>query len=199
MTDLLLDALPTYGLPALALVFVVACLGIPLPASMLLLLAGALVASGDLPLAATLVTVFASAVIGDNTGFLLGRYASGLLQGHTGATEKVGRYLEERGAWAIFLSRWLIAPLGPAVNLAAGASAVSWRRFLMPELAGEVVWVGLYISLGAAFGHALMMVSDALSTVIGLATSLTVMALSLKLLSKRRSRQQKSGATGDRP
>ncbi|PWJ20544.1 DedA family protein [Jannaschia seohaensis] len=191
MTELLLDALPTYGLPALFAAIVLACLGLPLPASMLLLLSGAFVASGDLPLVATVLTAFASAVIGDNVGFLLGRYASTFLAGHTEATEKVGRYLQERGTWAIFLSRWLVAPLGPAVNLAAGAGATSWRRFLLPELAGEVVWVGLYISLGAAFGHALAMISDALSTLIGLATSLTLMAVALKLLWRR--------GTKDRP
>lgn len=192
MTELLLNALPTYGLPALSIVILVACVGIPLPASMLLLLSGAFVATGDLPVLQTVGVAFGSAVIGDNFGFLLGRYASGLLAGHAEATKKVGRYLQERGAWAIFLSRWLVAPLGPAINLAAGASAVSWRRFLVPELAGEVVWVGLYVSLGAAFGHALTMVSDALSTLIGLATSLTLMLFTIKLLQRRAGRGRKS-------
>jgi len=197
MTELLLDALPTYGLPALFTVILVASFGIPLPASMLLLLSGAFVASGDLPVLLTVGVAFGSAVIGDNVGFLLGRYASSLLAGHAKATEKVGRYLEERGAWAIFLSRWMVAPLGPAINLAAGASSVSWRRFLVPELAGEIVWVGLYVSLGAVFGHALTMVSDALSTLIGLATSLTLMVFAIKLLRRRGPWGRKSIAFGE--
>jgi membrane protein DedA with SNARE-associated domain len=196
MTEWLLAALPTYGLPALSASIFLACLGVPLPASMMLLLSGAFVASGDLPVVLTVLTAFGSAVIGDNTGFLLGRYASGFLARHTEAIQKVGAYLQERGAWAIFLSRWLVAPLGPAINLAAGASAVSWRRFLAPELAGEVVWVGLYVSLGAAFGHALTMLSDALSTFIGLATSLTLMAIAIRLLRQHRVRQRKSVAFG---
>lgn len=186
MTDLVLSALPTYGLPALSIIIVVACLGVPLPASMLLLLSGAFVASGDLSLPATLITAFGSAVIGDNIGFLVGRRASTLLSGHISSMEKVGRYLDERGAWAIFFSRSLVAPLGPAVNLAAGAGATSWRKFLVPEIAGEAVWVALYVSLGAAFGQVLDMLVDALSTAIGLATSITLMIIAVKLLRRRR-------------
>jgi membrane protein DedA with SNARE-associated domain len=67
----------------------------------------------------------------------------------------------------------------------------------VPELAGEVVWVGLYVSLGAVFGHALTMVSDALSTLIGLATSLTLMLFTIKLLRRRVARGRKSITFGE--
>lgn len=196
MTEQLLETLPVYGLPALAAVIVIACLGIPVPASMMLLLSGALVASGDLSLWPTLATAFTAAVLGDNLGFLLGRQAAGPVSRKTDAIEEVGRYLDRRGGWAIFLSRWLIAPIGPAINLAAGAGATPWRRFVLPEVAGEVVWVTLYVSLGAVFGHAFAMLSDALSTVIGLATSLTLGVWAARHLSRKRVMRRETGHGG---
>jgi membrane protein DedA with SNARE-associated domain len=48
----------------------------------------------------------------------------------------------------IFLSRWLITPAGPWVNLMSGASKYPWLRFVLWDVVGEVLWVVLYVYLG---------------------------------------------------
>jgi membrane protein DedA with SNARE-associated domain len=60
-------------------------------------------------------------------------------------------YVGRRGSAAVFLSRWFVAALGPYVNLAAGAARLPWSKFTFWGIAGEAVWVALYVGLGHSF------------------------------------------------
>ncbi|WP_417721296.1 DedA family protein [Salipiger sp.] len=153
LSDTLLGLLPTLGLPALALVVALGTLGVPLmPASLMVLVAGTLVAAGELPLAATVATCLVTAVAVDNLGYLIGRAARQRFRAlDNAAMRQAETLLAERGGPAVFLTRWLLAPLGPPLNLVAGASGFPWRRFVLWDLAGETLWVTGYLSLGAAF------------------------------------------------
>jgi hypothetical protein len=51
----------------------------------------------------------------------------------------------------IFLSRWLVTPLGPWLNLTSGIAGYSWPRFLFWDVTGEVLWVVIYVNLGKIF------------------------------------------------
>ena len=53
----------------------------------------------------------------------------------------------------IFFSRWLITALGPWVNIASGIARYPWRRFLLWDVLGEVLWVTLYVGIGYAFSN----------------------------------------------
>jgi len=76
--------------------------------------------------------------------------------------------MDARGAVAVFLSRWLFSPLGPYVNLLAGAMRHGWLRFTLWAMAGEAVWCGLYVTMGRAFAGILSQASDMLGSVLGL-------------------------------
>jgi membrane protein DedA with SNARE-associated domain len=75
--------------------------------------------------------------------------------------------LAQRGGLAVFLSRWLVAPLGPYVNLAAGASGMGWASFTAWGVAGEVVWVTLYVGLGYTFAGNLAAATAQAATILG--------------------------------
>jgi membrane protein DedA with SNARE-associated domain len=60
-------------------------------------------------------------------------------------------WLEHRRLPAIFLSRWLVSALCPYVNFSAGAARINWAGFTQPAVAGECVWVSIYIGLGYTF------------------------------------------------
>lgn len=72
--DQILALLVQYGLPVLAAVVFVASAGLPVPASLLLIAAGAFVAQGHFPHLMTVVLATLAAVAGDSIGFLLGRW-----------------------------------------------------------------------------------------------------------------------------
>ncbi len=158
ISDQLLGALSQYGLPVLFGVIMIAAVGIPLPISMMLVAAGSFVELGEMKLWQVIVVASAGAVIGDQIGYALGRWG-----GHR-VVERIRRrgkgtariaqaraFAERWGAAGIFLTRWLITPLGPWLNLTSGMAGYSWMRFFVWDVLGEVLWVILYVMLGIFF------------------------------------------------
>lgn len=156
MTDTLLALLPIYGAFLLAIATLLSCLALPIPASVLMMAAGGFVLSGELLLWQVSGAALAGALIGDQIGFALGRSGAGFVgrietKGgkQAKALRRATRFTRERGLWAVYFSRWLFSPLGPYVNVTAGAARMGWARFSLASLAGEATWVGLYIGIGA--------------------------------------------------
>ena len=198
MTDTLLALVPTYGPWLMLVVTLLACLAVPIPASILMLTAGGFIASGDLPLTTTVGATLAGALLGDQIGYGLGRYGGAWLLaglGHQAAPlEKATAMLARRGGFAVFLTRWLFSPLGPYVNLAAGAARQPWPRFTAWEAAGECVWVGLYLGFGYAFTGNLEVASGIIFESLGLlAAGAVAIGLGLWLVSALRAERHRDG------
>lgn len=173
-----------WGVPVLALATFLSCLAVPVPTSLMMLAAGAFAASGDLSLASAALAAFAGAVLGDQAGFGLGRSGGQALSGWIARRparallmQRAGAGLARRGATAVFLSRWLFSPLGPYVNLLAGAARMNWGRFTLAGSAGEAVWVALYVGLGYAFGGQIAMIAELAANAVGLLTSAVLAAV----------------------
>jgi membrane protein DedA with SNARE-associated domain len=89
----------------------------------------------------------------------------------------------------VFLSRWLVSPLGPWVNLIAGATGMSALRFTLSGAAGEAVWVGLYVGLGFLFAANIGALSYVLGNAVAAVTAAAVaIGLGLLLLAGARRR-----------
>ena len=155
MTDWLLGLVPQYGVWLMCAATFLSCLAIPALASMVMLTAGGFVSAGDLSMTTSAGAALIGAVAGDQTGYFAGR------TGGAGLIEKLGaraaplakatEMLAKKGGLAVFFTRWLLSALGPYVNLAAGASRQPWAKFTLFGVAGEAVWVSLYVGLGYAF------------------------------------------------
>ncbi len=190
LTETLLASLPSYGLPLLALVVGVSCLGAPLPASIVMMLMGALAAAGDFSFWIVVVVALASSMAGDQLGYMLGWIAGQRLiplvartPSRHRAIERARHEMDERGNLAVFLTRWLLAPLGPYLNLVAGASRFSWLRFTLAGILGEAVWVGLYTGLGATFSESVTQIAEISGSISGFLVSFAVaVILGYKLL-----------------
>lgn len=181
MTSDLLEYLTVYGLPAAALALAIGQYGIPLPTSLALLTLGALSANGDADLATAYGWALGGAVFGDQAGFVTGRLLSRSAEdrpGFLGSLAKKARAAEPRlakwGPSGIFLTRWLFTPLGPAVNLASGVAGLRWAIFTAWGIAGEALWVAIYIGLGYSFGSNI----EVLASMLGnLSMALAMLAL----------------------
>ena len=77
----------------------------------------------------------------------------------------------------VFFSRWLLTPLGPVVNLTSGLTNYSWPRFLLYDVAGEALWVVLYVLLGRFFSDRVEEMSELLGDFVWLIISLLVVVL----------------------
>lgn len=176
MTETLLQLLPVWGPWLVGLTTLLSCMMMPVPASMVMLAAGAFVGTGDLSLLGTGGAALAGALAGDQVGFWGGRFLRRLLPAPGTArgrlVKRAERQLEERGLVAVFLSRWLFSPLGPWVNLVAGATGFALLPFVLAGIAGEVIWVSLYIGLGIVFGSNLEAATELASSTLGLLAAL---------------------------
>jgi membrane-associated protein len=188
VSDWLLSAVPAYGPSLVAAVTFLSCLALPVPASLLMLAAGGFAAAGDLALWQVAGGALLGAVAGDQTGYwaarrggapLLDRVASGA---RAATFQRARALVAAKGTVAVFLTRWLLSPLGPYANLISGATRLDWMRFTLAGVAGESVWVGLYTGAGFAFGDNLQAATDFAGSILGfLAAGAVALALGLWL------------------
>lgn len=198
MTEAILALVPVYGLALLALGTFFSCLALPVPSSLIMLAAGGFAAAGDLVLWQVWAAALIGAVTGDQMGYLIGRHAARYLGGgtlaprHAALLARAEAKLHRNAAAAVFFSRWLVSPLGPYVNFAGGAARVDWRGFTRAGAAGEIVWVTLYVGLGAAFADDIVVLAAMLGNASGLLAGLAVMG-ALGLWLRAALRQRASG------
>jgi len=169
LTDHVLAALMTYGLPVLFGVILLCSVGIPFPISLMLVAAGSFVEQGEMKLWQVIAVGSLAAVLGDQIGYGLSRWGGRRLINRItrrlGIENKIkeAEVLTKRWSGAgIFFSRWLITALGPWVNVASGVAGYPWRRFLLWDVLGEVLWVVLYVCIGYAFSNRVQAIAEIL-------------------------------------
>jgi membrane-associated protein len=158
INDQLLAALSLYGLPVLFSVIFASSLGIPLPATFVIVVAGSFAQLGDMNIWWVLVLGALAAIIGDQTAYAIGhwggpRLAKRLTRWFGGALqlEKAENVVNRWGWVGVFLSRWLVTSFGPPINYTTGITGYSYRRFLLWDVTGEFLWATLYVLAGELF------------------------------------------------
>lgn len=194
MSAALYALVPKYGAWVVFAVTFLSCLAVPFPASVVMLAAGAFVASGDLSGGAVLAAALAGAILGDQLGYLAGRVGGRWLIGRLARRADVAGWLaraearmDARAGRTVFLSRWLVSALGPYVNLAAGAARIGWGRFTLASVAGETVWVFLYVGIGFFFASRIDDIGATLPSVLAALGAAGVAAMLGRALWRRRS------------
>jgi membrane protein DedA with SNARE-associated domain len=185
MRDQILAALSQYGSPILFAVVFVAAIGLPLPVTLLLIVTGALVSQGAMNFWLSVALAGAGSVIGDQIGYAIGRWGGAALVarfssfvGGAARLQAAEHKARDWGGPGVFLTRWLLSPIGPAVNLVSGTTGYPWKRFLFWDVLGEFLGVALYISLGRIFSDRVIEISDLLAD---LNWSLLALAVALVL------------------
>ena len=189
LNDYMLLALVQYGLPVLFGVILVASLGLPLPATLLLLTAGAFIAEGDQNEWWVLGLTICAAVLGDHLGYSIGRWGSQALIGRLarwgGGAERIAQAEQAARRWGglgVFLSRWLMTPIGPVINLTSGIARYPLPAFFCFDLLGEALWAVLYVMLGKLFSDQVQTLSSAMGNLTWVIVGLVVMGVLIWLL-----------------
>jgi len=171
INDQLLAALGLYGLPVLSSLIFFTSLGIPLPATFALVVAGSFVELGDMNLWWVVALGAVAAIIGDQAAYAIGRWGGHRLsQRFTrwfGGAKQLDRAENtvNRWGWAgIFFSRWLVTPLSPWVNYTSGITGYPYHRFLLWDVSGEVLWVILYVLAGMQFSDRVQALMETLGS-----------------------------------
>src|SRR5215212_6449408 len=188
------EALATYGYLAVFVFVGIESLGVPFPGETMLLTAAIYAGTTDnLSIAFVIAAAVAGAIVGDNIGFGIGHWGGYRLLVRFGkhlrldqAKLKVGRYLFLRhGGKVVFFGRF-ISVLRTYAALLAGTNRIPWRRFLVFNAAGGVVWATLY-GLGAYYlGHEIERVGRPVG--IGLAVVALIVVAALIFMRRSESR-----------
>jgi membrane protein DedA with SNARE-associated domain len=163
MSDQLLAAVSLYGAPALFGIVAIAAIGVPLPITLLLVVAGSMISQGAMNLWWAIGAASAGSILGDQAGYAIGRWGgsaavarlSGLF-GKRASVEAMEAKVRAWGGSGIFITRWLLSPLGPWINLASGTAGYPWHRFLFWDALGEIAGAAIFIGLGRLFSDRVM-------------------------------------------
>ena len=134
--------------------------GVPLPGETITLLGGYAAGSGQLNLWGVMAAAAGGAVLGDNLGYWVGRRLGwpvmvrlgGWLGQRPERLEGLRQRFLRRAGLSVFLGRF-VAVLRVLAGPLAGAVAMPYRRFLLCNLAGALLWAGTMVSLAWLWGR----------------------------------------------
>ncbi|MET3962492.1 membrane-associated protein [Marmoricola sp. OAE513] len=147
----------------------------------------------DIALVVPVLVVVAAAIVGDSVGYEVGkRYLPRVLNHrillkHQVRIARAQDFLRVRGGIAVFLGRFtaFFRAMMPAL---AGAAEMPYRKFLVWNAAGGIVWGTAFVSLGYLAGASYKKVEHQAGrgVAIGLAVIVVVAAVVWKVRSERR-------------
>jgi membrane-associated protein len=163
-----------------------------LPGDSLLFAAGALAAIGSLDLWLLVALLIGAAILGDTVNYWVGawigpRAFSGNVKFlRKDYLDRTHAFYEKHGGKTIILARFvpIIRTFAPFV---AGVGAMSYPRFILYNITGAVLWVGLFVPLGYFFGN-MPTVKENFTLVILAIIAISVMPIAVEAIRARRSR-----------
>ncbi len=135
--------------------------GIPFPGETALLAAAVYAGTGSsMNIVGVIIAAAAGAIIGDNTGYSIGRYGGRRLVHRFGhliglddaKLDAAKRYFERHGDKTVFFGRF-ISILRTWAAFLAGLNHMPWPRFLFWNALGGIVWSLVYGLLGYFLGR----------------------------------------------
>jgi membrane protein DedA with SNARE-associated domain len=156
----LTDLFANYGYAVVFIGMFLENAGVPVPGETMLLAGAALSRYGSLKLSWVILAAIAGATLGDNLGFFIGRRGGralveryGALFGMTSARlSQFDRFFDRHGAKTVFVARF-VTGLRVFGAILAGASRLSWSRFLFFNALGAIVWAVTFGAVGYALGY----------------------------------------------
>jgi len=152
--------------------------GFFLPGDSLLVTAGILAGAGVLDIRWLILAAALSAVIGDQTGYFIGRRAGTALtrryEKFRVHLERAHAFYETYGSKTIVLARFvpIVRTFVPAV---AGAARMNYQRFVTYNILGGVFWVLSTSLLGYILGRTIPSIDRYLHLVIGIVIFLSIL------------------------
>jgi membrane protein DedA with SNARE-associated domain len=172
--------LATYGYLAVFVFVGIESLGIPVPGETMLVTAAIYAGTtGRLSIFWVIVASSAGAIAGDNIGYVIGRTGGYRLLKRYGRyirleenRLRLGQYLfDKHGSKVVFFGRF-VSVLRIFAAFLAGVNRMHWRRFLIFNAAGGIIWSTIYGVAAYLLGKQLLQLSgrvDLVLAIIGVA------------------------------
>ena len=152
------------------------------------------------------VVGFVAAVAGDNIGFAIGHFGGRALALRWGRyvfltaerLDKAAAFFDRHGGKIIVVARF-IEGLRQANGIVAGISGMHWRRFVVFNVIGAALWVGVWVSVGYLAGNHITAIYDQIarySLYVLIVPGVLVVALIARRLLRRRASAQPAPSPG---
>lgn len=156
-------------------------LGLVLPVETVVASSAATAAHGRVNIWAVLVVTWVFGSAGDMVGFAVGRrWGRRLLERFGGRfgmtperTEEADAFITKWGALGVVGGR-LIPAVRILVMPTAGASSMSWQRFVVADVVGVGLWASIHVTVGYMIGRGLSADSPSAWLLLGAAALLVV-------------------------
>jgi membrane-associated protein len=179
-------------------------MGIPSPGETALVLAAVLASQGKLQIWLVILIGSASAIIGDNIGYFLGRkvgrevlMAPGPFQHRRTMLMSIGdRFFDRHGSKAVFLGRW-VAIVRIAAAWLAGINHMKFTHFFFWNALGGITWATTFGLVGYFGGKAAANAIEKFGVYAGIALGVAIVAglVWLKLRERRAVHEATSGGS----
>jgi len=209
ISHLIAPLLHLHGAPAYLLVGVLAfseaaiMLGFVLPGETAVLLGGVLASQGRVSLAGMAAVAAVAAVVGDSVGYEVGRHFGDRVlrwrvmrrpRAELGVA-KATDFLRRRGGAAVFLGRF-VAFFRAVIPGLAGMSKMPYRRFLVFNAAGGILWAVGYTLLGDAVGLSYAAAEHDANVATGVVVGVLVVAFIVYTVVRRRRERAEAASLG---
>ncbi|MGU3574675.1 DedA family protein [Brucellaceae bacterium C25G] len=143
--------LMTYGALALFVIVYVESFGAPVPGESALIATSLLALHGSVNISHVLLACFVGAVLGDCTGYLIGRYGGRKLLQRFGSYVKLTpkrldyfeNQFEKHGFYMVVSARFIVI-LRQLNGIIAGSMHMRFPRFLTANIIGAIAWTAVW-------------------------------------------------------
>ena len=166
-----------------------------LPGDSLLFASGAFAAMGAFNIGILLIVFFVAAVLGDTVNYHIGHKVGTSIPPNSFLGKVINQdkmkvaedFFNKHGGKTIVIARFMpfIRTFAPFV---AGASRMNYRYFLMYNIVGAVLWVGICTMIGFFFGN-MPIIKNNFSTVILIIIFLSVLPAVFSIIKNRFSKE----------
>jgi membrane protein DedA with SNARE-associated domain len=144
-------AIVAYGVWVLFIILYFESFGVPLPGESALIASSLLAVRGDLEIAHVFLAAWTAGVLGDSTGYLIGRFGGRYLLERFGhwvklTPERLAKLEDQfrRKGFYIVLTARLVVLLRQLNGIIAGSVKMPWRRFAVANALGAALWAGVW-------------------------------------------------------
>jgi membrane-associated protein len=173
--------------------------GFFLPGDSLLITAGLFAARGDFDIALLIPTLSVAAIVGDATGYAIGRRTGTALYNRPNSLlfrrehlEITREYYEQHGGKTIVIARF-IPILRTFAPMVAGIAAMGYRRFAAYNIVGGILWITSMTLAGYLLGNLVPDIESRIHYVVAVVIALSLMPPAYAWLRRKRTRAAGGG------
>jgi membrane-associated protein len=150
---------------------------------------------GEVDLMVMVAVVVTAAIIGDSTGYEVGKHfgtrllETRVLTRHASRLENAQDFLRRRGGWAVFLGRF-IAFFRAVMPALAGTARMPYARFLVFNALGGLTWGIGFVVLGFVAGNSYEAVARAVGREIAVVIAAAAVAALIAWRFRARKRER---------